>query len=111
MNNKNDAIDCDVHPAVPNLKALLPHFDDYWRNSIAERGIPGFETNSYPPRAPISVRQDWKGTNGSAATDVTALSAQVLDRLGAGTAISIASMARAHLQRGHGLAVARAVNN
>ena len=35
------AIDCDVHPAVPSLKALLPHFDDYWRNSIAERGIPG----------------------------------------------------------------------
>ena len=46
------AIDCDVHPAVPSLKALLPHFDDYWRNSIAERGIPGFESNSYPPRAP-----------------------------------------------------------
>ena len=44
------AIDCDVHPAVPSLKALLPHFDDYWRNSIIERGIPGFETNSYPPQ-------------------------------------------------------------
>jgi hypothetical protein len=67
------AIDCDVHPAVPSLKALLPHFDDYWRNSIIERGIPGFETNSYPPKAPISIRQDWKGANGSAANDVAAL--------------------------------------
>ena len=52
MTATKTAIDCDVHPTVPNLKALLPHFDDYWRNSIAERGIPGFEANSYPPRAP-----------------------------------------------------------
>ena len=105
------AIDCDVHPAVPNLKALLPHFDDYWRNSIAERGIPGFESNSYPPRAPISVRQDWKGTNGSAANDVTALSAQVLDRLGAGHAI-LNCLYGAHLPYSEdmGVAVARAVN-
>ena len=106
------AIDCDVHPAVPSLKALLPHFDDYWRNSIAERGIPGFESNSYPPRAPISVRQDWKGPNGSAANDVTALSAQVLDRLGAGHAI-LNCLYGAHLPYSEdmGVAVAKAVNN
>jgi len=24
-------IDCDIHPAVPDTKALLPYFDDYWR--------------------------------------------------------------------------------
>jgi predicted TIM-barrel fold metal-dependent hydrolase len=106
------AIDCDVHPGVPSLKALLPHFDDYWRNSIGERGIPGFETNSYPPKAPISVRQDWKGKNGSAANDVTTLSAQVLDRLGARTAI-LNCLYGAHLPYSEdmGVAVARAVNN
>jgi uncharacterized protein len=38
MTATTTAIDCDVHPTVPNLKALLPHFDEYWRNSIAERG-------------------------------------------------------------------------
>ena len=105
-------IDCDVHPAVPSLKALLPHFDDYWRNSIIERGIPGFETNSYPPKAPISIRQDWKGANGSAANDVTALSAQVFDRLGARTAI-LNCLYGAHLPYSEdmGVAVARAVNN
>jgi predicted TIM-barrel fold metal-dependent hydrolase len=99
---------------VPNLKALLPHFDEYWRNSIAERGIPGFEANSYPPRAPISVRQDWKGKNGggNAATDVTTLSAQVLDRLGAGQAI-LNCLYGAHLPYSEdmGVAVAKAVNN
>jgi predicted TIM-barrel fold metal-dependent hydrolase len=108
------AIDCDVHPTVPNLKALLPHFDDYWRNSIAERGIPGFESNTYPPRAPISVRQDWKAANGggNASTDVSALSAQVLDRLGAGHAI-LNCLYGAHLPYSEdmGVAVAKAVNN
>jgi uncharacterized protein len=108
------AIDCDVHPAVPGLKALLPHFDDYWRNSIVERGIPGFETNSYPPRAPISVRQDWKGPNGggSAASDVGQLTGQVLDKLGASQAI-LNCLYGAHLPYSEdmGVAVARAVNN
>jgi predicted TIM-barrel fold metal-dependent hydrolase len=109
-----DAIDCDVHPTVPNLKALLPHFDDYWRNSIGERGIPGLESNTYPPRAPISVRQDWKAANGggNASTDVSALSAQVLDRLGAGHAI-LNCLYGAHLPYSEdmGVAVAKAVNN
>jgi predicted TIM-barrel fold metal-dependent hydrolase len=114
MTTTRAAVDCDVHPAVPSLKALLPHFDDYWRNSIIERGIPGFETNSYPPRAPISVRQDWKGANGggSAATDVGQLTGQVLDRLGARTAI-LNCLYGAHLPYSEdmGVAVARAVNN
>jgi uncharacterized protein len=25
------AIDCDVHPNVPAMKALLPYLDDFWR--------------------------------------------------------------------------------
>jgi predicted TIM-barrel fold metal-dependent hydrolase len=108
----HSAIDCDVHPAVPNLKALLPHFDDYWRNSIAERGIPGFEANSYPPKVPLSVRQDWRSGAGSIATDVTQLASQVLDRLGAGTAI-LNCLYGAYLPYSEdmGVAVARAVNN
>jgi predicted TIM-barrel fold metal-dependent hydrolase len=106
-----DAIDCDVHPAVPSLKALLPHFDDYWRNAIIERGIPGFETNSYPPGVPLSVRQDWQGENGGAASDVSQLASQVLDRLGARTAI-LNCLYGAHLPYSEdmGAAVARAVN-
>jgi hypothetical protein len=32
-------IDCDVHPTVPGIKALLPYMDDHWREAIVRRGI------------------------------------------------------------------------
>jgi predicted TIM-barrel fold metal-dependent hydrolase len=109
----NAAIDCDVHPSIPSLKALLPYFDDYWRSAIIERGIPGFETNTYPPRSPLSVRQDWRGNNGSnAATDVAQLTTQVLDRLGARAAIlNCLSGAELPFSEDMGRGVARAVND
>jgi len=49
-------IDCDIHPAVPDTKALLPYFDDYWRETILQRGIDRLSLNltSYPPNAPLS---------------------------------------------------------
>ena len=73
-------IDCDVHPQVPNFGALLAYLDPYWRNSFTERGIPGFESNTYPPKAPISARPEWRANNGRAATDVSQLTAQIFDR-------------------------------
>jgi hypothetical protein len=27
-------IDCDFHPVVPNLQALLPYLEDHWRESV-----------------------------------------------------------------------------
>ena len=74
------AIDCDVHPSVPNLKGLHPYLDPYWRESFIERGIDSFESNTYPPNAPLTARPEWKGKNGRAATDVAGLTAQVFDR-------------------------------
>jgi predicted TIM-barrel fold metal-dependent hydrolase len=74
------AIDCDVHPTVPNLKALFPYLDEYWHDSFVERGIPGFEANAYPPNSSLSVRPEWKGQGGRAATDVFQLVAQLFDR-------------------------------
>ena len=59
------AIDCDVHPQVPNLKALFPYLDPTGATCFVERGIPGFEANTYPPRAPITVRADCKGKDAS----------------------------------------------
>jgi hypothetical protein len=81
------AIDCDVHPSVPSLKALLPYLDSFWRDSFQERGIPGFEPNAYPPNAPLTARADWKDKNGRAATDVRDVIAQVFDRWGSRAAI------------------------
>ena len=33
------AIDCDVHPTVPDIKALLPYLDEYLARPVEERGI------------------------------------------------------------------------
>jgi len=33
------AIDCDVHPTVPDNNALLPYLDEFWRDSVVSRGI------------------------------------------------------------------------
>ena len=62
------SIDCDVHPTVPDLKALFPYLDEVWRESIEQRGILSFESASYPPNAPITARPEWRGPNGQAAT-------------------------------------------
>jgi uncharacterized protein len=74
------AIDCDVHPSVPALAALLPYLDDYWRDMIEVRGIEGFESRAYPPLVPASARPDWKGDQIRAAESVDKVKAQLLDR-------------------------------
>jgi predicted TIM-barrel fold metal-dependent hydrolase len=83
----SSAIDCDVHPTVPNLAALLPYFEEFWRDSFLERGIPGFEANAYPPNVPLSARPEWKDKSGRAATNVGTLATQVFDKWEVGTAI------------------------
>ena len=81
------AIDCDVHPAVPGMAALLPYLDDHWRRSVEERGIDSLDSISYPPNAPLSARPDLRDAAGRAGTDAATLGRQVLDRWGAGVAI------------------------
>ena len=73
-----NAIDCDVHPTVPDIAALLPYLDDHWRDSVEERGIPSLESISYPPNAPVSARPDWRGANGLAAASVGEVERHVL---------------------------------
>src|SRR6187455_2559805 len=80
-------IDCDVHPSITDIRQLLPHLEDYWRDSVEERGIGSLESSSYPPNAPITARPDFRGKNGYAATTAEELGEQVFDRWGAGTAI------------------------
>jgi predicted TIM-barrel fold metal-dependent hydrolase len=81
------AIDCDVHPTVPDNKALLPYLDEYWRESIVSRGINSLETISYPTKSPLTSRPEWRDKSGYAATDPRQLAGQVFDRWQAGTAI------------------------
>jgi hypothetical protein len=61
------AIDCDLHPAMPSVAALLPYLDDYWRDQFANRHIDRlpFTLASYPPLSPLSARPDWRPQPGS----------------------------------------------
>jgi predicted TIM-barrel fold metal-dependent hydrolase len=81
------AIDCDVHPAVPTVKVLLPYMDEYWQETIVARGIDGFNVGSYPPNAPISSRPDWRQAEGKAGTDFVQFRRQALDAFDARYAI------------------------
>jgi predicted TIM-barrel fold metal-dependent hydrolase len=81
------AIDCDVHPAVPEIAALLPYFETFWRDSIQDRGLASLDSISYPLMSPLTSRPEWRGKNGIASTEVGALTTQVFDRWQAGMAI------------------------
>ncbi len=82
-------IDCDIHPAVPDMKALLPYFDDYWRENIVSRGMDrnSFSLTSYPPNAPVSARQDYRIEGRKAGSDFETLKTQALDTFGVKYAI------------------------
>ncbi len=53
------AIDCDVHPRVPNIDALKRYMNDHWRETVEVRGIEGFESIAYPNNAPLTTRPDY----------------------------------------------------
>lgn len=48
-------IDTDLHPMPPGLDALRPHLAPLWADAIGQRGLEGFETQSYPPNAPRHI--------------------------------------------------------
>ena len=54
------AIDCDVHPLTPLPGDIAPYEGDYWRDSIEVRGIDSWEAIDYPPKAPLTIRPDWR---------------------------------------------------
>ena len=69
VGSSSQAIDCDVHPTVPGMKALLPCLDEFWRETVEERGIESLETVTYPPNADCRAfrlaagfgREPWRG--------------------------------------------------
>ena len=79
-------VDCDVHPAVPGMQALLPFLDAHWRESMIEREV-NLESQSYPPNAPLTARPDWRDRQGRTGTDLGQLTSVTLDRLGSSLAI------------------------
>ena len=83
----HDAIDCDIHPAVPNLKALLPYLDEHWREVVQTRGMDELTSMSYPAGSPLSARPDWRPLLGKPAATLDQVRTQCLDAFGTGTAI------------------------
>lgn len=81
------AIDCDVHPVVPDIAALVPYLEPYWQEMIDVRGIEGFESRAYPVMAPMSARADWRGADGRAAESAEPVCRQLFERWGEGGAI------------------------
>jgi predicted TIM-barrel fold metal-dependent hydrolase len=82
-------IDCDIHPAAPDNRALLPYFDEFWREMITLRGIDRMALNltGYPSNAPASVRPDWRPPSGRPGSDFGLLQRQALDDFGSRFAI------------------------
>jgi uncharacterized protein len=105
-------IDCDIHPAVPSLKALLPYLDDYWRETVAQRGVHELASIAYPENAPITARPDWRPRQGKAGASLEALREQALDAFGSERAICNC-LYGVHLLFGEDMAAvfARAVND
>ena len=81
-------IDCDVHPALPGMAALLPYLDDNWRAQVTARGIDGLDLMCFPPGAVAHGRADWRSADGRRpGTSLADLQAHVLDPFGTQTAI------------------------
>jgi uncharacterized protein len=82
-------VDCDLHPAMPSAKALLPYLDAYWRDQLVDRHIDrfAFTLTSYPPNSPLSARPDWRQPDGAPGGDIDMIRRQALDPFGSRFAI------------------------
>ena len=83
------AIDCDIHPSVPNVAALLPYMEDHWREQVSVRGIDELASIAYPANSPLTCRSDWRPKDGSLpASSLAQVRAQALDPFGTSIAIA-----------------------
>jgi len=80
-------VDCDVHPVVPGMAALLPHLDEMWREMVVRRGLDDLNSISYPSNAPLTTRADWRDASGRGASAPERLAREAMAPFGTGTAI------------------------
>jgi predicted TIM-barrel fold metal-dependent hydrolase len=72
-------IDCDLHPAVPSIKALHPYLSGHWRDIVIQRGVGELESLSYPNNSPLTARPDWRVEGKKPGSDLDLLRRQALD--------------------------------
>jgi predicted TIM-barrel fold metal-dependent hydrolase len=105
-------IDCDLHPAVPAMAALLPYLDDFWRETVTRRGIDELNTISYPVLNPLTAREDWRDEKGRGGSSLERLAAQALEPFGTEVAIcNCLYGVQALFSEDLGAAMARALND
>jgi uncharacterized protein len=80
-------IDCDIHPALPALKSLLPYLDDHWRDAVIQRGVHELNSIAYPDNAPITAREDFRRSGRRPGSDLDLLREQALDHFGSKAAV------------------------
>jgi uncharacterized protein len=80
-------IDCDIHPTVPSLRALLPYLDDHWREMVQQRGLDELNSISYPANSPLTARADWRPATGHPAATLDQVQTECLDPFGTEIAI------------------------
>ena len=105
-------IDCDLHPTVPALAALMPYLDEMWRETVVRRGLDELNTIAYPANSPLTARADWRDERGKPATTAERLGKEALDPFG--TQIAICNClygVQATFSEDLGAAMARAVND
>ena len=107
-------IDCDVHPAVPSARALLPHLEPYWREHMLRRGLErdSFDITAYPATVPLSGRPDWRLPSGPPGSSLKALQEHVLDPMGTQFAIcNVLHGAQMMMSEDLSAALCRGINN
>lgn len=80
-------IDCDIHPRMPGVRALVPYLDPFWAETLPDRGLESLDTVSYPPNAPLTCRPDWRDPRGRPGGNLAGVREHVLGRWQADTAI------------------------
>jgi uncharacterized protein len=73
------AIDCDVHPTVPGLDALVPYMNEHWQDMVKTRGLDELVSISYPANSPITARADWRPAKGKPAGTLEQMRSECLD--------------------------------
>ncbi len=106
------AIDCDIHPAVPGMRALLPYLDDHWREQVTVRGIDGLDSASFPVNAPANCRADWRANGVKPGSSLELLRRDALDAFGTCAAIcNCLYGASSTFNADFGAGLARAIND
>src|SRR5438477_5831201 len=75
-------VDCDLHPALPGIRSLVPYLSDYWQDQVISRGMVDLISQSYPPNSPLTARPDWRPAEGKPGSSYDDMKRQALDRFG-----------------------------